>query len=1121
MKYGKKHNKNNSLTDINFLSEKITDNSESISDILNDTPYYLKQFDLQTVDSKGASAPNDIYDSQDQVKIAELERNIAFQEGWTYLDKNKTYNVVPESEFKHSNMIPNYKKRGHYGTNDIQNVNMMNYKNELFTGKFGNWKNKREREPLFKPMKHLTNPYGTPIMDDSIKDRYETSRYRNGETIIKSSKVTPGLNLKPNQDGTHGYHDMYRVKPKNIDELRTLNKQKISYKGRVIHGMGEEKGPLQSPVMSYKPPTFVKNDINSLLPTSDINKAPKAKDNFILKDTNRIDQHCEYTGSASNESLGRNVPEYMREKYKYSTKQNFTLPEPMQKNSKSEIKYNTNLDSYQLNNTNRSETSDNNYLGNATDNTNIYINSMYAKPNLRETIGAYPTFNVKSNTMRGTVEPLDIANPTIREISVENKLNPYVSSDMKQRIYFSDNARTTLKEDFKNLEPSNTFQKNNTHASFTDVAKTTLKENTVESNPPIQFQSNEYHGIAFNGTLLNTTTKEANLHTFSHPLVNPNINQVTCQYQDSQKNTLKETSVSIPYQTMLRDNQSTYANNQDIPRNTIKEINTPTPIRLSQNQITYTNIQDIPRNTLKEIVKPSQNSIQLNQQIYSNLQDTPKNTIKEILHPQRSHFSQNQYMYANLQDIPKNTIRETIDKPYQNNIKQEQYSYANFQDIPKNTIKELSVENRKQNNLSQKNNIYSSYQDTAKNTIKETTIQIPYKNYTSVTKNIYTEYQDIPKNTIKESTINIPYNTYLTAENKQYTPLSDISRNTIRETLRNPQNTNIFSIQRTYADMQDSMKSTLKETTTDIPYQTNLNSIQNGTYTESQDIAKNTIKEQIHNIPSQQFIKSGNGQYSNLQDIAKNTIKEELINIPYQTILSSTKSSYANSQDIAKNTLKENIANVPTNMYVKSINNGAASTFNHEPLKTTIKESTIKIPYHSYIKSDSNKGSVDTFNNTPLRQTMKETNIDNKHIGIPLKDINKGYGYLSSKMEAPNTNSQFTVTKNYIKPLLGNEKPKCYDDAYNTNLNETKEKLQFYYEPVPSNVTKGPDQNNINIRCKDDDNRNRTLINGISNENQTRIMPKVTLIKDLKEIMNIDPDILTQLQTNDYAIKIN
>lgn len=1121
MKHDKKHMKKNSLTDINFLSDKLTDNSASISNILNDTPHYLKQFDLQTIDSRGASALNDTYTSQDQVKIAELERKIAFKEGWTYLDDSKTYNVVPESEFN-QDMVPNCKVKGHYGSNDIQNINMMNYKNELFTGKFEDWKNKSEREPLFKPMKNLTNPYGTPIMDESIKDRYETSRYRNGETIIKSSKVTPGLNLKPDQDGTHGFHDMYRDKPKNVDELRPLNKPKISYKGRVVKGINEKKGPLQAPVMSYKPPTFVKNDINNVLPTSDINKAPKVKDNFILKDTNRMEQLCEYTGAAAppDESIGRNVPEHMREQYKYPTRQNFTLPEPMQKNSKSEIKYNPNLSSYHLNNTNRSETSDNNYIGNATDNTNIYINSMYAKPNLRETLGAYPTFNVKSNTMRGTVEPLDIANPTIREISVENKLNPYVSTDMKQRVYFSDNAKTTLREDIKNLEPSNIFQSNNTYASFNDIAKTTIKEDSVTLNSPMQLQANEYHGVAYDNSLLNTTAKEVNLHSFSHPLIDTNINQPTCHYQDVQKNTIKEITTNIPYQPMLSEIQMMYTNNQDIPRNTIKEINTPTPIRPSQNQTTYTNFQDIPKNTLKEISKPWQNLIQSNQQMYSNLQDAPKNTIKEILYPQRSHLAQSQYIYANSQDLPKNTIRETTDKPFQNNIQQNQFSYANFQDVPKNTFKELYVENQKQNNISQNNNIYSSYQDNSKNTTKETTIQIPYQNYIATSRNIYTDHQDTLKNTVRETTINIPYNTHLRAENKQYTPFNDITRNTLKETFVVPQNTNIASSQKTYAEMQDATRSTLKEINNNIPYQTNLKPSQNGTYTEYQDSAKNTIKEQ-YNIPTRHFIKANNNQYVNLQDNAKTTLKEELISIPYQTILTGKKSIYANNQDNAKVTLKEQIATIPTNTNIKSTNNGAASVFNHEPLRTTVKESTIKIPYHHYITGGTNGGNADTFNNIPLKETVKEIYIDNKRIGIPVEDINKGYGYLSSKMVAPNTNAQFNVTKNYITPLTGNKKPKCYDDAYNANLNEKKESLQFYYEPVPSNYTKGPDQNNINIRCKDDNNINRSPMNRISNENQTRMTPKVTLIKDLEEIFNIDPDILTQLQTNEFAIKIN
>ncbi len=37
--------------------------------------------------------------------------------------------------------------------------------------------------------------------------------------------------------------------------------------------------------------------------------------------------------------------------------------------------------------------------------------------------------------MRGTVQKMDIANPTIKETTIENKLNPHISNNTMQRVY--------------------------------------------------------------------------------------------------------------------------------------------------------------------------------------------------------------------------------------------------------------------------------------------------------------------------------------------------------------------------------------------------------------------------------------------------------------------------------------------------------------------------------------------------------------------------------------------------------------------------------------------------------------------------------------------------------------
>lgn len=991
------------------ISEKITDNSQSINYILEKDKrmqkpesQYLSQFGLQTFDSEGLpGAINDLYQSNDKTKLADLERELSYQEGWSqYKPESMSYGIYSDDQLTHDNMAPFYKLKNGYGTNDLYNESVKNYKNELFTGNLkDSWKKKQEVSPLFSPVANSSFIYGTPNRTEEEKERIVPSRYRQNEKLFEEKWVTPGVNLQPDEKGTHGYQSMYRVQYKTVDELRGCAKPKITYEGRVIEGQRGQARPIQAPVISYRPDSYKISTHDDLLPTGGVIDAPQTRNNYIMKDTDRAKQHFEYTGGAysNHEAIGRNIPEHLREKYKHSQKQSFKLPKPLQKYGKDEVKYNPNLSSYHLPLTTRDQTVHNDYIGIADGDGSIYANLMdSARTTIKETtISPHVPSQIAPNTMRGTVQPMDIAKSTIKETTVENQLNPHaISLNTVQRVYHCDVAKTTNKETMlEPVVPMNTNQQNNMYTNWMDIAKQTTKETTVQ----IPYQ------------------------TIMTPI---NQQQRAPNPQDIARTTMKESTSQIPYQTIMTpiNQQQRAPNPQDIARTTMKE---------STSQIPY-----------QTIVTP------INQH-------------------QRA---------ANPQDIARTTIREsTVQIPYQTMVTpiNQHQTPATMQDIAKSTMKEITVQTPWNNFVTPVNQQQRAAdpQDIAKSTMKEITVQTPWNNFVTPINQQQraANPQDIAKTTIKETTVQIPYQTSIT-------PVGQWQR---------------------APDLQDVARTTVKETTVTIPYHTN---IQNGNQNQGK---ANTFSR----IP------------------LKTTSKEQTVVIPYQTSVTAVNQQQRapNPQDVAKTTLKEQTVQIPYNTHAIAVGQQQRAPDPQDLLKTTIKEQTVQIPYNTHTTAiNQAMGKVNTFNKIPLKTTVKETTIDNEHIGMAVKDINgKGYGYLAEKMDAPNTNRQFTGQEVYIAPIIGNAKSRPYNDAYNAEINDKREQLQIYRAPTNSNVNIGPDPKNITLHVTEDDNRMPGPMVGYTVNNQLDRLRNKTYFKPTEMVPSdryLDNMVLKQLENNPYHI---
>lgn len=168
-------------------------------------------------------------------------------------DKSYSLNVV--DDLRHNNMQPSFRKKN-YGTDYKQTTNVFQTKMDLFSGSKNqiDWRPKKEVESLFKPAENGGYVYGKPVQTELFKSRFIPSMQRNGEKPFQEIRVQPGLNLGANEESNVGFHDPYRAMPRNVDELRTKNNPKLSYKQPVIPGLKSSFGPKEIDIVNKKKP---------------------------------------------------------------------------------------------------------------------------------------------------------------------------------------------------------------------------------------------------------------------------------------------------------------------------------------------------------------------------------------------------------------------------------------------------------------------------------------------------------------------------------------------------------------------------------------------------------------------------------------------------------------------------------------------------------------------------------------------------------------------------------------------------------------------------------------------------------------------------------------------------
>ena len=235
-----------------------------------------------------------------------------------YLDGR--YGVTPD--MTHNNMMPFFKSKS-YGFNpefDKKHMNNSIRQVELFTGsdQMLQFKHKQEVKALFDPVvNRVDSVTGTPDFNDFKQSRFIPSDKRQGEKPFQPVLVNRGLNLGYFEQGNAGFQDPYRSYPKTVDQLRTMNNQKVSYSPPVIPGQKGERMATIGTMNKNRPDRHFENDFNNMIPNSSLEQAPSLYGKFVLKDTTRVNEN-NYLNPA--QGVEKSTPQYLQGQFQESFK---------------------------------------------------------------------------------------------------------------------------------------------------------------------------------------------------------------------------------------------------------------------------------------------------------------------------------------------------------------------------------------------------------------------------------------------------------------------------------------------------------------------------------------------------------------------------------------------------------------------------------------------------------------------------------------------------------------------------------------------------------------------------------------------------------------------------------
>ena len=651
----------------------------------------------------------------------------------------------------------NTKKRDFEQFNDY-NEQTTPLKLDIYSGSSRNYLKKTEIEPFFQPVKDMSYVNGAPAITNIFENRYSDSLRleKRNEKPFEPKQIGPNNNNKYT-----GYHDTTRVLPKLTDELRRLDKPKISYTNEPIKGKNNiNKRSVIPPLIKRGPEKFKNLNQDDLIPKSQISSAA-IRDNYNLVLSNRSLLSKEMIGVPKDQTLQKfdlrtsGIPqESTRNIYIEPNNQNISGLTSIYNNNKNsinlpelerndyQIDYNTLVatsksQSFNPNDNTKPtirQTLDNLDYSNiiATSKSQSFNPNDNTKPTIRQTLDNLDYSNIIATSKSQSFNPNDNTKPTIRQTLDNLDYNNIVAASKVQSFNPNDNTKPTIRQTLDNFDYSNivaaskieTFNPN-------DSTKPTIRQ-TLDNFDYSNIQKNKNNQVQLSDKAKTTSKETVNidfLNKYSNMVLNKkNISNLS----DKAKITLKQILENIDYSNIQNNINKQISEFQDIAKNTqqLPEFNNEN-ISTSVKNIKITNIEKL-RNTIRELTN-----------------------FEIITAPCSTDTATTTY----LSDLAKITNKETILYEENGNLQGIEGSFVNTYEPPNVTLKELLDYN---DYLSISKNNHGTYaydpNDIAKTTNKEDTISFNYDNplYNPISGGYQTESYDI-QNTFKDITKIVDY----------------------------------------------------------------------------------------------------------------------------------------------------------------------------------------------------------------------------------------------------------------------------------------------------------------------------------------------------------------------------
>lgn len=537
------------------------------------------------------------------------------------------------SDFTHNNMVPFFGGHVHQNVNPHAAASTL----ELHTGVSTVQQHKETRSPFFSPAKGNTHIHGSPALPEKlIEDRFELSRYKQGEKPKQEVRVGPGLNqgfvARPSgglqQDNMREY-----VMPKSVDELRTKTNPKVTYTNPMIRGRALNiKRGKPGIISKNRPDNFYVNSPARYNTTTGIVKGRRLRTVPIDRTTHRHAQMRQHTGGAAQYNHEQRRPdEYVRTSNPFRDELAYGdvgIRNANNQSTWSDIEAFTG--SYgkkgiEILPNERDTTQLTSYLSNAAS----FVKAIVApladvmRTTRKENVIGNPRATGSMNTIVKKLpvhDPNDVAKTTLKETNIHDIRTGVMTgaSRLASTVYDpNDVARTTIKETNLHDTRSGNINAPTKLATYdpNDVARTTVKETNIHDTRTGNINDLSRHTVPVydpNDTA-RTTVKETNIHDNRSGNVGMRITRLPAyDPTDITKTTIKETNIhdartghmsAVPAGEGGGSRQQGMVHHVDTAKVTVRETTDPesTAVNLKgMNKPTTYDPTDIARVTIKE-----------------------------------------------------------------------------------------------------------------------------------------------------------------------------------------------------------------------------------------------------------------------------------------------------------------------------------------------------------------------------------------------------------------------------------------------------------------------------------------------------------------------------------------